>query len=79
MTTLERVTDLFRQVFDDTSLRVDRDTTANDIEEWDSLTHLNLVIALETAFGIKFGLGEMRRLRNVGEMIDLIDRKCREK
>jgi acyl carrier protein len=76
METLEILNGIFRQVFDDNSLSVTREITANDIEEWDSLTHINLVIAIEMHFGIKFGLGEMKSLRNVGEMVDLITKKC---
>jgi acyl carrier protein len=75
MDVLEILNGIFRQVFDDDSLVVTRATSAKDIEEWDSLTHINLVIAIEVHFGIKFGLAEMRRLRNVGEMVDLITRK----
>ena len=50
MDTLEILNGIFRQVFDDDSLVVTRSTTANDIEEWDSLSHLNLVMAVETHF-----------------------------
>ena len=75
MNRLEILNGIFRQVFDDETLTVTPETTAKDIEEWDSLTHINLVIAIEMHFGIKFGLAEMRRLRNVGEMVDLITRK----
>ena len=66
MNRLEILNGIFRQVFDDETLTVTPETTAKDIEEWDSLTHINLVIAIEMHFGIKFGLAEMRRLRNVG-------------
>ncbi len=75
MITLEMLNPIFRQVFDDESIVLTRSTTADDIEEWDSLTHMNLVIALELGFKIKFALGELQRLKNVGEMLDLINRK----
>ena len=75
MDTLEILNGIFRQVFDDDSLVVTRATTAKDIEEWDSLSHMNLVLAVETYFGIKVALGELRSLKNVGEMADLIARK----
>jgi acyl carrier protein len=75
MDTLEILNGIFRQVFDDESLVVTRATTAKDIEEWDSLSHMNLVLAVETYFGIKVALGELRSLKNVGEMADLIARK----
>jgi len=75
MDTLGILNGIFRQVFDDESLVVTRATTAKDIEEWDSLSHMNLVLAVETYFGIKVALGELRSLKNVGEMADLIARK----
>ena len=75
MTTIEEITPVFREVFDDDSINLTRDTTADDVEEWDSLTHMNLVIALELKFKIKFALGELQTLKNVGEMLDLINRK----
>ena len=75
MTTIEEITPVFREVFDDDSINLTRGTTADDVEEWDSLTHMNLVIALELKFKIKFALGELQTLKNVGEMLDLINRK----
>ena len=75
MGTLEILNSIFRQVFDDDSLVVTRATSAKDIEEWDSLSHLNLVMAVEQRFGIKIALGELRSLKNVGEMADLIAKK----
>lgn len=75
MITLEILEPIFREVFDDESVILRRETTADDIEEWDSLTHMNLVIALELRFKIKFALGELQKLKNVGEMLDLINRK----
>lgn len=76
MITLENLEPVFRQVFDDQSITLQRETTADDIEEWDSLTHMNLVIALELKFSIKFALGELQKLKNVGDMLDLINKKA---
>lgn len=76
MITLENLEPVFRQVFDDQSISLQRETTADDIEEWDSLTHMNLVIALELKFSIKFALGELKKLKNVGDMLDLINKKA---
>jgi len=67
--------EIFRQVFDDETIVVSRETTANDIEEWDSLTHINLAVAVEMKFKIKFALGELQSLKNVGDMLDLISKK----
>jgi acyl carrier protein len=75
MTTLDMLEPIFRRVFDDQSIALARSTNADDIEEWDSLTHMNLVIAVELAFKVKFALGELQKLKNVGEMLDLISRK----
>jgi len=75
MITLDVLNEVFRQVFGDKSLVITRNTTANDVEDWDSLTHTNLVMVLEGQFKIKFALGELRSLRNVGDMLDLINAK----
>lgn len=75
MVTLDMLNPLFREVFDDAAITLQHATTADDIEAWDSLTHMNLVIALELAFKIKFALGELQQLKNVGDMLDLINKK----
>jgi acyl carrier protein len=75
MITLEELNPIFRQVFDDDAIELARVTTADDIDAWDSLTHMNLVMALELQFRIKFALGELQSLKNVGDMLDLINRK----
>ena len=67
-----KLNEVFRDVFDDESIEVNDATTANDIEDWDSLEHINLVVAVEKSFGIKFNMGEVAKLKNVGEMTDLI-------
>lgn len=78
MTTMETLTEIFRQVFDDPGIVLKRETTADDIDEWDSLSHINLVIAVETRFNVRFRLGELQTLKNVGEMADLVDSKVRK-
>ena len=75
MTTLELLTPIFRQVFDDESIELTRETTADDIEAWDSLSHINLVAAVEMSFKVRFALGELQSLKNVGHLVDLIDKK----
>ena len=75
MATLEIMNDIFRKVFEDNSLVITRKTTAKDIEEWDSLTHMNLIMVLEKQFKIKFSLSEIENLSSVGDLVDLIDRK----
>jgi acyl carrier protein len=69
---LERTNDIFRDVFDDESIKVSKTTTANDVEDWDSLMHINLVLAIESGFGMKFTMGEVTGMKNVGEMVDIL-------
>ncbi len=66
------VQDIFRDIFDDDDLRIEDSTSSDDIEEWDSLNHINLVSAVEKEFRIRFALGELQSLKDVGTMIDLI-------
>lgn len=75
MSTLEELTPIFRRVFDDDAIVLSRETTANDIDAWDSLSHMNLVTAVEMTFKLRIALGEIMTLKNVGHLADLIDRK----
>ena len=68
----EKMNEVFRDVFDDEDITVTDETTADDIEDWDSLEHINLVNAIEQEFDIKFTMGEIVSMKNVGEMADLI-------
>ena len=71
----EAVTEIFQDVFDDDTLTVTDETSAADIEEWDSLEQINLLFAMEQRFSIKFAVAEVEGLKNVGEMVDLIQSK----
>ncbi|MCQ2523337.1 MAG: acyl carrier protein [Lachnospiraceae bacterium] len=68
----EKLNEIFRYVFDDEEIVVSDSTTAADIEDWDSLEHINLVVAVEKKFSIKFNIGEVNNFQNVGEMVDII-------
>lgn len=68
----ERLNNVFREVFDDDSIVVTDVTTANDIEDWDSFEHINLVVAVEEEFGFKIPMGKTVTMKNVGEMVDII-------
>lgn len=68
----ERLNELFRNIFDDDDIVIDRETTADDIEDWDSLEHIRLIGAVEREFGIKFTMKEVSSMKNVGEMMDII-------
>lgn len=72
---LEELQEIFREVFDDASLVITPETSAMDIEAWDSLSHLRLVMAMEAEFRIQFDFEELNALRNVGEMMVLIQQK----
>lgn len=67
-----RLTKIFQDVFDDKGLSIGDATTAEDIEDWDSLEQINLVVAVEKEFEIKFSIGEVSKFGNVGEMMDII-------
>ncbi len=68
----DEVRKIFRDNFDDEDLEVVDETNSKDIEDWDSIEHINLVIAMEKKFGLKFDIKEVGKLANVGEMVDLI-------
>ena len=72
---LSKLQPIFRDVFDDQSLSVGRESNAATIEDWDSLAHINLVTSIEQEFGVKFALGELQDLKNVGDMADLVEVK----
>ncbi|MCI8853032.1 MAG: acyl carrier protein [Lachnospiraceae bacterium] len=68
----EGLNEVFQDVFDDETIVVEENTTAEDIEDWDSLEHINLIVAVERHFGMKFSMGEVTGMKNVGAMADLI-------
>jgi acyl carrier protein len=70
-----RLTEIFRDVFDDDDIVLTPNTTAADIQDWDSFNHINLIVAIETKFGIKFQTAEIESLKNVGDMVAVIERK----
>jgi acyl carrier protein len=70
-----RLTDVFRSQFDDPRLAIAPETSARDVPGWDSLAHIQLLVAVEIEFGIKLNTGEVAGLANVGEMVALIVRR----
>ncbi len=68
----ERLNKVFREVFDDEDIVVGEETTAKDIEDWDSFEHINLVVAVEDEFSFKIPMGKVVTMKNVGEMADII-------
>jgi acyl carrier protein len=70
-----KLTSVFREVFDEDELHLTPETTADDVDGWDSLTHIRLVLAVSKAFGVKFSASEIGSLKNVGEFADMIESK----
>lgn len=68
----EKMNEIFRNVFDDEEIELHDETNAEDIEDWDSLEQINLIVAIENEFGMMFDMSEVADLANVGEMVDLI-------
>ena len=72
---LNKVQEIFKDVFDDERLVINNSTNSEHIEEWDSLNHIQLVLSIEKTFNIRFKTGEIQSLKDVGEMIDLLEEK----
>lgn len=68
----DRLNKVFQETFDDESIEINDETTAADIDEWDSLMHITLVIAVERQFGMQLKADEVGKLKNVGEMVTVI-------
>ena len=71
----EKLTELFRELFADDSIVLTPQTTANDIDGWDSFNHISVIVAVETRFGIKMSTAEIERLANVGALVAAIENK----
>ena len=68
----ERLNKVFREVFDDDTIVVTDSTTADDIHDWDSFEHINLIVAVEEEFSFKLPMGKAVTMKDVGEMVDII-------
>ena len=75
--TYRRLNRVFKEVFDDDSIHILPRTTAADIEDWDSLEHITLISAVEDEFGMKFKMSEVSTMKNVGEMVAIIEQRAR--
>ncbi len=79
----EQLQDLFREVFDDDALQISESTTAADVVGWDSLMHINLIIATEKRFGVRFATAEISEMKeegqNVGTFLQVLEQKIRDK
>lgn len=72
-----KLTEVFRDVFDDEKIELSDNTTADDIEAWDSLEHISLIAAVEKAFKMRFTMREVSGMKNVGEMIDILTQRAK--
>ena len=73
---LNEVQNIFRDVLENESLEITKATCADDIDEWDSLNHIYLIVEIESHFNIKFTSTEIQKWKNVGEMIQALKLKC---
>lgn len=72
---IEDLQPIFRDVLDQPNLKLTAESNASNVEDWDSLAHVNLVVAIEKHYKIRFALGELQDLKNVGDMAQLIEKK----
>ena len=72
---LSKLSQIFREELDNEEITLTEETTANDVEEWDSLSHIQLIVAVEKAFGIRFTSSEIQSWNNIGEMVNSIASK----
>lgn len=73
----EKLQGIFRDVFDNDDIVLFDEMTSEDVEDWDSLSHVTLILSIEKAFGIKFTVDEITKTKNVGEFIAVIEKKLR--
>ena len=72
----EKLNEVFRDVFDDETIMVNDETTAADVEGWDSHMHISLIDAVEEEFDIRFDMKTVVKMKNVGEMVDVIEQEA---
>jgi len=75
MTTIETLNGIFREVFDDDSIQIQPPMTSDDVDGWDSMSHVNLILAVETRFNIRFNQKELLTFKNVGDLLRSIESK----
>lgn len=71
-----RLTEIFREIFTEPTLKLYNEMTADNVKRWDSLSHINMIFAVEKSFGIKFSIKDTRNLKNVGDLIRIVKEKC---
>lgn len=78
MDIISKLQDIFRDIFDEAELVLTRETTADDIEDWDSLAQINIIVSCESEFGVKFDLNDIAGIKSVGDIADMIERKLKQ-
>jgi acyl carrier protein len=78
MDVMEKLTNVFRETFANNAIQLTRETTADDIEGWDSLSHVNLILAIELAFDVEFTQREIMTFGNVGDMAACVEKKLND-
>jgi acyl carrier protein len=79
MDILTHLQDVFRRIFEDDALTISRATTAQDVEAWDSVQNVTLMLEVESEFKVRFSTSEMAYLKNVGDLVDIIEKKQQKK
>lgn len=74
---VEKLTEIFRKVFNDSNLIVSEEMTANDVERWDSLTHMLMITEVEKKFDVKFKLKDLNKMKNVGNLIEILEERVK--
>lgn len=74
----EKLNEIFRKVFNDSSILIHENMTANDVNGWDSLSHMLLISEVETQFMVRFKLKDLNKMKNVGDMINIIEARLSE-
>ena len=72
---VEKLTGIFKSIFGNASLELKEEMTANDVENWDSLSHMQMISEVEKEFDIKFKLKDLNKMKQVGNLIDIIKSK----
>jgi acyl carrier protein len=76
---LGEIQEVFRDVFDDPNIKIARDSSSDNVPDWDSLAHINLMMAVQKKFKVKFTLSDMSHLKNIGDLVDLVERKMAQR
>lgn len=77
MSIIEELQVIFRDIFDDEEIVLSESTNAEDIEDWDSLTHMQLIVEIESKYNIRFTTAEIKKAANVGEFVQIIEDKIK--